>query len=474
MRIQPKAAHLKPLAIALSALILTGCATFSKDGGIDSVSTLTKERTGQTVQREKSADDAKATQTAVNQLLAKPLTPDSAVQVALANNKGLQAAFAELGVAEASLVQAGRLRNPGYSFGRLRGGGDTEIDRSIMFDFVGLLTMPLRTNIEGRRFEQAKLQAASQAVQLAADTRKAYFTALAAQQSAQYAEQVATAADASAELAQRLARVGNWSKLDQAREQGFHADAITQLARARHNATAAREQLTRLLGLWGTNTAFKLPERLPDLPKAPNEVTDIETQAMTQRLDIQMARRDAEATASSLGLTRATGFINVFDAGYANRNETGKPRENGYEISLELPIFDWGGARTARAEATYMQSVHRTADAAIRARSEVRESYSAYRTTYDVAKHYRDEVVPLRKRISDEVMLRYNGMLASVFELLTDARDQVSSVNTAIEAQRDFWIAETNLQNAINGGGNGGGSTEMRAQASGEAQAQKH
>lgn len=402
------------------------------------------------------------------------MTPDSAVQVALANNKGLQAAFAELGVAEANLVQAGRLRNPGYSFGRLRGGNDYEIDRSIMFDFVGLLTMHVRSNIEGRRFEQAKLQAASQAVQLAADTRKAYFSAVAAQQSAQYAEQVATAAEASAELAQRLAKVGNWSKLDQAREQVFHADAVTQLARARHNARAAREQLTRLLGLWGVNTAFKLPERLPDLPKAPNEVTNIEAQAMSQRLDIQVARRDAEATASSLGLTRATGFVNVFDAGYANRSQSGLPRENGYEISLELPIFDWGGARVARAEATYMQAVYRTADAAVRARSEVRESYSAYRTTYDVAKHYRDEVVPLRKRISDEVMLRYNGMLASVFELLTDARDQVNSVNTAIEAQRDFWVAETDLQAAINGSGNAGGSTQMRSTAFGEARAQSN
>jgi len=474
MRIQSKAAHLKPLAVALSALILTGCATFSKDGGLDSVSTLTKERTGQTVQREKSSDDAKATQSTVDLLLAKPLTPDSAVQVALANNKGLQAAFAELGVAEASLVQAGRLRNPGYSFGRLRGGNDYEIDRSIMFDFVSLLTMPVRSNIERRRFEQAKLQAASQAVLLAAETRKAYFIAVAAQQSAQYAEQVATAAEASAELAQRLAKVGNWSKLDQAREQVFHADAITQLARARHNATAAREQLTRLLGLWGANTTFKLPERLPDLPRAPNEVANIETQAMSQRLDVQMARRDAEATASSLGLTRATGFVNVFDAGYANKSQSGLPRENGYEISLELPIFDWGGARVARAEATYMQAVYRTADAAVRARSEVRESYSAYRTTYDVAKHYRDEVVPLRKRISDEVMLRYNGMLASVFELLTDARDQVSSVNTAIEAQRDFWITETDLQAAINGSGNAGGSTQMRGTAFGEAKAQSH
>ncbi|MBK4734651.1 TolC family protein [Noviherbaspirillum sp. DKR-6] len=433
---------------------------------------MTKARTGQTVQREKSADDVAEVQQTVNQLLQKPLTPDSAVQIALANNKGLQASFAELGIAEANLVQAGRLRNPGFSFSRLRGGDDIEIDRSVMFDFIGLLTLPARTGIESRRFEQAKLFAAAQAVQLAADTRRAYFNAVAAQQSVQYAEQVANAAQASAELAQRMSHVGNWSKLDQAREQAFYADATTQLARARHNAVAAREQLTRLLGLWGTAaTDYKIPDRLPDLPKAPNEVTDIETRAMQQRLDVQTAKRSTEATASALGLTKATRFINVFEAGYINKSQTGAPRENGYEISLELPIFDWGSARTARAEATYMQAVQRTADTAVRARSEVREAYSAYRTSYDIAKHYRDEVVPLRKRISDEVLLRYNGMLASVFELLTDARSQVGSVNGAIQAQRDFWIAETNLEAAINGNGVGG-STSISSSASGQAQAQ--
>jgi outer membrane protein TolC len=192
---------------------------------------------------------------------------------------------------------------------------------------------------------------------------------------------------------------------------------------------------------------------------------------MQQRLDVQMAKRSTEATASNLGLTKATRFINVFDAGYANKSQTGLPRENGYEISLELPIFDWGSARTARAEAIYMQAVQRTADTAVRARSEVREAYSAYRTSYDIARHYRDEVVPLRKRISDEVLLRYNGMLASVFELLTDARSQVGSVNAAIQAQRDFWIAQTNLEAAINGNGIGG-STAISGQASGQPRAQ--
>jgi len=141
----------------------------------------------------------------------------------------------------------------------------------------------------------------------------------------------------------------------------------------------------------------------------------------------------------------------VLEAGYANKSQTGEPRKNGYEIELELPLFDFGSTRAARAEATYMQAVHRTAEVAVNARSEVRESYSAYRSAYELARHYRDEVVPLRKRISDENMLRYNGMLASVFELLADARDQVGSVTAAIEALRDHWVAETNLRSVLTG-----------------------
>lgn len=460
------------VATGFLTLFLTGCATFSSDGGLDSVNALATERTGQNVQLTKPTANATATSETVNQLLAKPLTPDAAVRIALLNNKRLQASLAELGVAEADLVQAGRLRNPSFSFGRSKGGDDVEIERSVMFDLIGLLTLPVRSGIEQRRFEQAKLLAASQAVQLAADTRRAYFNAVAAQQTALYMEQVQSAAEAGAELSQQLAKVGNLSKLDQAREQVFYADATAQVARARHNAVAAKEQLTRNLGLWGANTSYKLPDRLPDLPKEPREMANVEQLAMQQRLDVQMAKSDAGATARALGLTKATRFINVLEAGYTNTSETGEPRKNGYEIELELPIFDWSGARLARAEAMYMQAVNRTADMAVRARSQVREAYSAYRTTYDLAKHYQSNVVPLRKTISDEVLLRYNGMLASVFELLADARDQVSSVNAAIEAQRDFWIAETDLQAAING--TGGGSVEIRSTAPAASAAAEH
>lgn len=436
------------LPAGLSLALLTGCASLSGDGGLTDVSRLTQERIGQPASFSRDANNDQQ----VRALLAQPLTAETAVQVALLNSPALKASFADLGVSESEFVQAGRLRNPSLGFGRIRGGGDTEIDRSVMFDVAGLLTLPARSRIERRRFEQAKLQTAAQAVQLAADARRAYFTAVAAAQSAAFAEQVRGAAEASSELAEKMAKAGNWSKLDQARERAFYQDAMAQLARSRHEAIASREQLIRLLGLRDEQQNFVLPDRLPDLPEQPREINNAEAQALAQRLDMLAARRDTEAMADTLGLTKATGFINVFDAGYANKSTTGLPRENGYQVTFELPIFDWGSAKVARAQAMYMQSVHRAADTAVRARSEVREAYSSYRTTYDIARQYRDEVVPLRKKISDEVLLRYNGMLASVFELLADSREQLNSVNTAIETQRDFWIAETRLQAAVNGG----------------------
>ena len=463
---------LRTASLLLAVSVLSGCASLSSDGGLADVSKTTKDRTGFGLVGERNDSDAQANAAEVTRLLSSPLTPDTAVRIALLNNRGLRASLSELGVSEAEFVQAGRLRNPSFSFSRMRGADEVEIERTVMFDLIGLLTIPLRSSIERGRFEQAKLTAASEAVRLARETRRAYFTAVAAAQTQMFMKQVVTSAEAGAELAQELAKVGNWSKLNKAREQAYYAEATTQYARARHANTAAREQLVRLLGLWGANVEFKIPERLPDLPLKPNEPGALEALAMEQRLDIQIAKRDVDATARSMGLTNATGFVNVLDAGYINKSTTGKPRENGYEISLELPIFDWGGARRARAKATYMLAVHRTADTAVRARSEVREAYSAYRTTYDVAKHYRDEVVPLRKQISEEVLLRYNGMLASVFELLADAREQVTSVNGAIEAQRDFWIAETDLQAAVNG--SGGAIARSTASTSSSATAAEH
>jgi outer membrane protein TolC len=439
-------------ALLIAGLVLSGCATMSSDGGFAGVESATKERglshDPKWIRNDKDAEEA---QGAVRKLLEGLLTADGAVQIALLSNRGLQATYADLGIAEADVVQAGRLRNPGFSFARLHRADEVEIERTFMFDLLGLLTMPIRTDLEKRRYELTRGRVAAEVLQVAADTRRAWHRAVSARESTRYAEQVKEAAEASAELARRLAAAGNFSKLDHAREQVFYAEAAAQLARARQAATSERERLTQLMGLWGNDINFRLPDRLPDLPKSPREVHNVEEMALKQRLDLQGAMKEAEGVAASLGLTRATGFISVLELGYMRNSESGRPRQTGYEIEIRLPLFDWGGAKVARAEYTYMQAVNRTADTAVRARSEVREAYSAYRTAYDLARHYRDEIVPLRKRISDENVLRYNGMLISVFELLADARQQIASVNSYIEALRDFWLAEASLELALTG-----------------------
>ena len=167
----------------------------------------------------------------------------------------------------------------------------------------------------------------------------------------------------------------------------------------------------------------------------------------------------------SIGVTRST----IFDT-HTGARET----RSGTELELPLPFFDWGGARNARAQATYLQSTARVRDMAVKARSEAREAYHGYRTAYDLARHYRDEIVPLRKFINNELVLRYNGMLASVWEVLADTRLQVMSINSAIEAQRDFWLAEADLQTPLTGmspGTSAGGLSGMKASAGGDAAA---
>ncbi len=435
----------------LAAFTLSACASFSPDGGFAGVEGAAKDRLGKDLKWAKTDADRDALEKRVTELLAKPLSVDDAVQIALLNNKGLQASFAELGITEAELVQAGRLPNPGFSFGRNTRGNEVEIERGIHFNLARLLAMPLMSEVEGRRFARVQSETTQQMLSLASQTRKAWIAAVAAGETVGYMQQVRQAAEAGAELGRRMAQAGNWNKITQAREQSFYADAALNLVRAERAQLAARERLTRLMGLWAMQTAFTLPARLPELPAAAQDLPGVEQTALAQRLDVQAARLGAEQTAKNLGLTRTTRFINVLELGVVHNNSNEKPIQRGYELRFELPLFDWSGARVARAEAIYMQAVNRAAEAAVNARSEVREAYLGYRSSHDMARHYRDEIVPLKKRISEENVLRYNGMLIGVFELLADARSQIAGVNGYIEALRDFWLAQADLDMALIG-----------------------
>jgi len=435
---------------ALSVVLLGGCASFSPDGGFDAVQSATRSHIEKDVVWARDDASRSQTQARVDALLEKPLSADDAVQIALLNNPGLQAAFNTLGIAEADRVAAQRLPNPGFSIGRMTRGSEVEWERSLHLNLARLLTMPMRIEIEQRLFEQTRQTLVLEVLRLAAETRRAWVAAVATGQTAQYQQQAMEAAEAGAELARRMAQVGNWSKLKQVREQSFYADAALAVARAEQAKGQARERLVRLMGL-DHGGRVQWPERLPDLPEALPRLPDIEQQAMESRLDLQMVKLQTEALAKNLGLTRSTRFINVLELGIRHNSSNEEPIQRGYEISFELPLFDWGQTRVVQAESRYRQALERARETAVNARSEVREAYAMQQSQYAIARHLRDEVVPLKQRISEENMLRYNGMLIGVFELLADARSQIASVNAAIEAQRDFWLADADLAMALIG-----------------------
>jgi outer membrane protein TolC len=452
MKFSPVPSGARLVAVLLCGYTaLSGCTTFSRDGGFDPVAAAARTQLGLEVRWPRSADERAKSEAQVAALLAHPLTPDDAVQVALLTNHALQASFQELEVSEADLVQSGRLPNPRFTLRRSSAGGLYDIEETLTFNVLSLLTAPYLHSIEQRRFTQVQSAVIVQVVQLADRTRTAYYTALAARDSLHYAWQVKNAAQTSAELAKRMLSAGNWSRLDQARQQGFYLQALQQLAHAQLADEAGRAELRRLLGIAGAETTVNLAEHLPDLPHTLIELPNLEQTALQNRIDLQIMRAEMDELARRLKLTKATRFVNVLDAGPTRvRNGPREdPFETGFELSLDVPIFDTGEPRVRKSEALYAQSVERFAQAAIDARAEVAKAMAQYRATYELAARERDEIIPTRKTIADQDLLRYNASLVSVFDLLADARDRIASVNDYIERARDFWIAKSHLDTAL-------------------------
>ncbi|HVZ51100.1 MAG TPA: TolC family protein [Pseudolabrys sp.] len=466
--------RLHTLAPIATALLLSACASFSPDGGMSVTADIAGRGLHKNVVAIRDADDAAAVRAEVAHLLKRPLTADAAVQVALINNRGLQAAYNELGIADAVRVRQSLPPNPSIDIVRVAGGGQSEFDGQIVASILALATLPARSDIAADRFRHSQLAAALATLRLAAETRRAYYRAVAAQQLVGLLEQANDASATAAKLAKRLGESGALNKLDQAREQAFHAELAAQLATARLRAATERERLIRALGLWGGDLAFKIPDRLPPLPKRAPALRAVEQTAVSHRVDLQMARIELAALAKSYGLTNATRFINVLDAGYANKITTdggGTVHEHGFAVAFEVPIFDFGETRLREAEQTYMQALNRLAQKAIDVRSQAREAYRTYRAAYDIAGHYQREVLPLRQIVSDEMMLHYGAMQVDVFALLTEARQKTAANVSTVEALRDFWLASSDLS-AVLIGGDPAGASEAAAiamPASGEA-----
>src|SRR5262249_10991797 len=279
------------LAVLIAAAAsLSACRTFSPDGGMDTVAMVAGTGLNRDVIQVRSAEDEAEVRTRVARLLHHPLSADGAVQIALLNNLDLQAAYNRLGVAEALAVKASRPTAPSVAPSDLSTPVELDIERKVIGSLLSLLTMPARTRIASDQFAQAELRAAEDTLRVAAETRRAYVRAVASREIAAALGEAKANAEASAELSGHLQQTGSVNKLDQARRDVFAAETDADLMSSRQQATAAKEKLTRLMGLWHADLDTHLPGALPPLPGAQRSVRAIEQNAVNGRVDVQMAR----------------------------------------------------------------------------------------------------------------------------------------------------------------------------------------
>ena len=480
---------LRALSVTAAPIVLSGCVAMAStggyrlnDAGFANVAHYTSKGTGKETVWVQSRAEAQAVSRRVSAMIGgKTIDADVAVQVALLNNKGLQAAYASVGESAAEAWQQSLLINPVVSLGVL-GVGAPELgayralEGLIVNNILTVLTREKRMAVADARFRQAQLVAVERTLSLAAETRIAWIDAVAAFEMVTYLKQARVAADAASELALELGKTGAFPKTAQGREHAFYAELTGQVAQAKLEAQLAKEKLTRLMGLWGSDVSYYVPDRLPTIRGNVKSKPNIEAEALDKRVDLQIGKMELEALARSYRLTDATRTLTDLEiiAGVeAEREiESEVELENGelvatsekktvitpqIEVEFAIPIFDSGKARLRKGELAYMRAANELAQKAVDIRSEARSAYTDYRSSREIALHYRDRVVPLRTQVQAESLLEFNGMISNTFELLADARAKIGALQQSVDAKRRFYVAEANLSATIYGGGAGGG-----------------
>ncbi|WP_300019745.1 TolC family protein [uncultured Roseobacter sp.] len=469
-----------PLVLGACATAIPGAYTEPKAGFANVASQVSPAIGKRTVFAETQAENEALRKQVHAMVHRKTISADTAVQVALLNNKGLQASYANVGLSAAEAWQQSTPENPVVSFGIL-GIGAPElgayraIEGLIRANILDATTRKQRRAIADANFRQAQLEAVNDTLALANQTRQAWVNAVSAFETVSYLKRAKATSDAGSELARRLGETGALNRAGQAREQAFNAELAGQLARARLDATMAKEELTRLMGLWGTEVNYFVPDALPALPRSIGRVTGVEAKALRNRVDLRVAKLGLEAQAKAFGLTDQTRIVSDLEivGGFelereAEDGETESETTPQVEIEFAIPIYDTGKARMRKAELMYLQSANVLAQKAVDVRSEARGAEAAYHASYKIARHYRDVLVPLRTTVEEEGLLSYNGMITNTFELLTDVRQKLAASLEAANAKRDFYIAQANVTAAIYGGGvAGGGGGEGAAVAAG-------
>ena len=452
-----------PAGALLAAVLLAGCATVRPEAAADDLRQTLDGRLGADVVWATGSDEDEAARAAVDRLLADSLTSDAAVQVALLHNRRLQAAYEDLGVAQAHLVQAGLLSNPVFgarALWPLDGGGPPDLGFRVALDFLDVFFLPLRRRVAQSAYDEARFRVAGAVLDLAARTRTAYVTAQA--DAARLATQARVVANARAGYtAGRLLReAGNVPAVDVLAEQALYEQARLDLVVAEGAAAESRERLVRLMGLSGPRAALDLTGALPPVPTESDVpfvragggglagiVVDgaaLERAAVEASLDLEAARQAVQTAALRLGVENWESLVPHVEVGGEAEREDGE-WEAGPEAELALPLFDQGQARRAAGRAELRRARALYEATAVDVRSAARVVAQRLATARRAALHYQTTVLPLRAEVSAQTVRQYNAMQTGVFGVLQAQQAEAVAARAYFDALEAYWEARADL-----------------------------
>ena len=437
--------------LILLLLGLTGCASVDLSSGFPEVSAAVAERSGTTIVWNRGTELDKEVEDKLQALRQKKLTAADGVQIAMLNNRDLQAIYTDLGVAQADLVQAGLFRNPILDAAVLfpLSGVRPDIQLSAVFSFLDAFYVPLRKRVAAAQFEEAKFRITGAVLDFAVQVRTAFYEHQANEQMLELRRSIVQALTASLEVSRRLHEAGNITDLDLARDRALMEASKLALRSSEVAARQSREQLNSLMGAWGEDTKWEIDGRLPEIPSPPLQVNGIEQTALARSIDLSNARQRIAAAGQQLGYDRATALVPALNLG------PGAEREEGWKVgpvlSVPLPLFDHGQGRIGRAVAELRRAQQEYYALAVRIRSTARAVQDRMLGAQDRALYYRDILLPLRERIVNEAQLQYNAMQMGIVQLLREREQQIETGVAYVEALREYWLARADLEQISSG-----------------------
>jgi len=441
------------LSLAFTVLILaTGCASVSPHNAYKEVEASLEERGIESVYWYTGEEEDKKVEEKIGQFLKEELTVNSAVQITLLNNRRLQARYAQLGIAQADLVQAGLLSNPIFRGSLLLpiGNGSQELQIGISQSFLEIFYIPLRKRVAESMLEETKLIVTASVLDFEYRARTAFYKAQASAQRLEMFEQITLATELGYEMAQRLHQAGNINELELHEHRDLYEQARMNLRSVERDYIRDREGLNRVMGIFGEDIEYTMHHRLPKIPEEKVDLEMIESRVIEQSLDLALGRQRIITAGRLLGFKETTALFPILMAGAGAENEAGNWRV-GPTLSLPIPFFDQGQARIARSHSELQMQQENYMGLAIEIRSKAREARENIEAAKELSEHYENVILPLRERITGEAQLQYNAMQIGIFELLRARERQIEAGEGYVQTLLDYWTSRAMIELLLRG-----------------------